>query len=216
MLILIFRMVANRRCPPGISLDREHGTVDAPTLETLTRMCEDIRVKDADVLPSDASEEEQLDWHDGQQFAALVATLRCTDKQHVLRSEFKDTPEGCYDALWSRVELMRGRAARADQRRAERLAMRQRTDASTQDLQADTLRDQRETQGPDDFFCKPQRLPKNHAMATEHAEQVLEDRMRLALELHYDRVFQEECLARAVKDEIEGDVGLRRRGLGRV
>ena len=193
-------------------MDLKHGTINAVTLETLTRKCEHIRDRDASVLPSDASEEEQLDWHDGQQFLALVAKLRCTDKAVLLNNEFKDTPLGCYDALWSRVELMRQRGVRADKRRVERLAARQAPETSTMDSQAETVSDQRETRGPDDFFCKPQRMPKNHAMATDHAEQVLEDRMRLALELHYDRVFQEECLSRAATAEGESDVGPKRPG----
>ena len=43
---------------------------------------------------------------------------------------------------------------------------------------------------PDGFDHDWKMKPKNHEVATAHAELVMEDRMRLELELHYDEVFR--------------------------
>ena len=68
---------------------------------------------------------------------------------------------------------------------------------------------------PDAFDRDWQRLPKNHETATAHAELVLEDRMRLELELHYDEVFREEWGDRQEQNADKG-AAPRRPGASRI
>ena len=68
---------------------------------------------------------------------------------------------------------------------------------------------------PDDFDHDWKMKPKNHEVATAHAELVMEDRMRLELELHYDEVFRASWSA-APQSEHTGDAVPRRAGAKHV
>ena len=50
--------------------------------------------------------------------------------------------------------------------------------------------------GPDDFFPTPSQKPRGYHTVLSHAEEVLLDRFRAALQLHYDSFTSEEgCLS---------------------
>ena len=68
---------------------------------------------------------------------------------------------------------------------------------------------------PDGFDRDWTMKPKNHEVATAHAELVMEDRMRLELELHYDEVFRANWSA-APQPESTDDAVPRRKGANHI
>ena len=118
---------------------------------------------------------------------------------------FPDTPRGFYETLWRDLGSLHTRLENAADRRAKRLQ-------GTGQLVAQADEDTSTTAEPSDVgnICDPdgyggvsQRRPYGHKTATNHAEEVMIDRVRTALELHYDAVFKEDWMRRHLKDEEE-------------
>ena len=78
--------------------------------------------RSSDVLDTVAPEDEQLKWHAVQQIQQAVTKLCTTQAEEIFMESFPDTPRGCYQEIWDRLQAAQERAARTLRKRIVRLA----------------------------------------------------------------------------------------------
>ncbi len=144
------------------------------------------------------SERAQLAWGEIAKLAQGLASESCDDIQ---AESFHATPRDLFTEMFQAV-LLRSRldAAAEDWRRnVLTQAARQRHEGDAElESEDEPCADATcsADPNPDGFVPRCRRRPKGHTVATAHAEAVLLDRTRIALDEHYDAVFREEWLAR--------------------
>ena len=192
------------------NLGTDVGDITKTQIHELQVWADSLRT--SDVLDVAAAEDEQLEWHAARQVQQAVARLCTTQTEEIFAESFPDTPRGCYQEISDRLQATQERAARTFRKRSIRLSQlaQERMEAS-KEQQSHEKDPQQDLCDPDSYGFSGTILPKGHVIATEHAEIVLEDRMRVALELHYDQVFRTTWLAKHANDDGESMVPQRPR-----